>query len=169
MHRGRLIFPVIATIRCLDIAATRAASGYDETFREEALVSSADGLGTPSRINKTDIDVPTQIEEKDWFERLQAMTQGNAPETTLFLTFHLNDLKRLGLWEEDANWGGRPKFVVGDQVMGFKDRYNQQLFKTPDNPGLFFTEVRPTGFLSTQNIIVCVVSDRAQTDRRFER
>ncbi len=80
MHRGRLIFPVIATIRQLDVAATRAASGYDDTFREENLSPTTDGLGESMRENKTDIDVPVQIEERDWFERLQALAQGNAPK-----------------------------------------------------------------------------------------
>jgi hypothetical protein len=138
-------------------------------FDEVALAPTTDGLGESMRENHTDVDVPCQVEEKDYFERLQMMVMGNAPETVIHLTFHLSDLKRLSLWYEDSDWGGRPKLNVGDRIIGFKDRYNQQLFKTPENPGLFIVEVMPTGFLTTHNLIVCRVSDRAKGVRSVER
>ena len=169
VSRGRLIFPTFVTIERLDVEATRVASGYDEIFRETQLSSTADGLGESMRENKTVITVPCQLEEKHFFEKLNMVVQGNAPHTLLFLTFHVGDLKRLGYWYEDNDWGGRPALNVGDQILGFKDRYNQQLFKVPKNPGLYIVEVKPTGFLSTQNLIVCVLGDRAQSSSIAER
>ena len=164
-HRGRLINPITVTIRQLDTAS----SGYDDTFRETSLAPSSDGLGTSERANKPDKNIPCQVEEKDFFEQLNAMMQGDSPNTRLLLTFHINDLKRLGMWQETATWGGRPALKKGDQIIGFKDPYNQQLFKSPENPGLYIEEVMPTGFLTTQNLVVCVIGDRSKGEMGVER
>lgn len=168
IHRGRLLFPVTVTIRRLDTKATATAGGYDDVARETKLTATADGIGESARVNKIDIEIPCQLEQKDFFERLNAMMQGNSPMTRMHLTFHLGDLKKLGLWDESGAWGGRPALSIGDQILGFKDRYNQQLLKVPENPGLFIEEIMPTGFLTTQNLILCIVGDRAKGSRIAE-
>jgi hypothetical protein len=162
MHRGRLIFPIYVTIRRFDPVATEAAGGYDPIAGETKLLPSTDGLGTNARVDYTDIEVPCQAEEKSFFEDLSQMMQGNAPKSEMHLTFHINDLKSLGYWQETAEWGGRCTFAVGDRIIGLRDRWNQQLFKVPENPGLFIQELLPTGFLGTQNLIVAKLSDRSK-------
>lgn len=163
MHRGRLIYPITVTIRRLNPAGTATAGDYDDIAGEAILNSTSDGVGENARHDLTDVDIPVQVEERsELFERLGQMIQGNSPMTKTYLTFHINDLKRLGLWIEDAAWGGRPNLAVGDRILGFKDRYNQQLFKVPENPGLYIDAVTPTGFLTTNNLWVITVSDRAK-------
>lgn len=165
-QRGRLIFPVYVTIRRLDTVATETAGGYDQIFRETTLSPTIDGIGADGRTDKPEVTIPCQVEDKDMFEALNMVQQGNSPRSRILLTFHLSDLKRLSLWDESSEWGGRAKLKVGDRVVGFKDRYNQQLFNVPENPGLYIEEIMPTGFLSTQNLIVCAIGDRAKGDSR---
>lgn len=160
--RGRLIYPVFVTLRRLDPDATALVSGYDNVAGETKLTPTPDGLGQSARVNKTDFELPCQVEERNWFEEQNQMKQGDAPRTMIHLTFHVSDLKRVGLWTESAQFGGRPDLRVNDQVIKFRDRWNQLLWQTPENPGMFIQEVQPTGFLSTQNLVVCVVVDRSK-------
>lgn len=160
-RRGRLIFPILVTVKQLDVATMRTATDYDDVLREPELSASADRLGTKKR-TETTIDVPCQLEEKDASEKLTMMAQGDAPSTQLHITFHVDDLERLGLWKEDAAWGARCSLKKNDRIEGFKDLQGRQLFKVPENPGLFITEVRPTGMMGTQNLVLCVVNDRSE-------
>ena len=162
MRRGRLIFPSVVRIKQLDTEATGNAGDYDETAGEAILTSTADGLGESALQYKTEIELRAQLEERDFFEQLDQFMQGNAPNTRLHLTFHVDDLERAGLWDEQGSWGTRCRLRVGDRVVSFADVKGRELFAVPENPGLFVTEVRPTGFLETQNLVVCVLSDRSK-------
>lgn len=272
-RRGRLLFPVNVEIAQLDTKATRDGGHYDDVARETELAPTADGLGTDERLDRATVTLKCQLESKDFFERLNEYFQGNAPETMLRLTFHMADLERAGLMDDEATratvgnagtpepynlsggealtlkidggfvqtvtflvgdfvtpgsataeevtaainagiaggqaraitsgteveltsdtfglaskiqvtggtansalafptaeqtgtgdvaetYGVRAGLKVGDRILGFKDRYGQQMFKIPDPPGLYIREVNPTGFLETQNLAVVTVGDR---------
>lgn len=159
-RRGRLIFPVNVEIAQLDTKATRDGGYYDDVARETKLAPSADGLGTDQKQERTTVTLKCQLESKDFFERLNMFFQGNAPETILRLTFHMTDLERAGLLDDEATYGVRAGLKVGDRILGFTDRYGQQMFKFPDAPGLYIREVNPTGFLETQNLVVVTIGDR---------
>jgi len=159
-RRGRLLFPVKVEIAQLDTKATRDGGFYDDTARETKLASTADGLGADQKQEKSTVTLKCQLEARDFFERLNMFFQGDAPETVLRLTFHMTDLERAGILDDEATYGVRAGLKVGDRILGFKDRYGQQMFKVPDPPGLYVREVNPTGFLETQNLVVVTVGDR---------
>lgn len=159
-RRGRLLFPVNVQIAQLDTKATRDGGHYDDIARETILEASADGLGTETKQERATITLKCQLESKDFFERLNEFFQGNAPETVLRLTFHMTDLERAGLLDEEATYGARAGLKVGDRILGFTDKYGQQMFKIPDPPGLYIREANPTGFMDTQNLVVVTVGDR---------
>jgi len=162
MRRGRLIYPMIARIRQLDTEATGAAGDYDPIAQEPVLDASTDLQGTSALQYKTEIELECQLEERDFFERLNQVMQGNSPDTTLHLTFHVDGLEKAGLWDEQGVWGTRCRLRIGDRVVSFADKKGREIFAVPPNPGLFITEVRPTGFMGTQNLVVVVLKDRAE-------
>jgi len=161
-RRGRLIFPVWVEIAQLDTKATRDAGAYDDVLRETILDETTDGVGSESRREKAAVLLPCQVEERDYFERLEMYFAGNAPGTILHLTFHLADLERLGKLDNEATHGVRPGLKVNDRIVAFKDRYGQDMYAIPNPPGLFVREVRPTGFLETQNLAVVIIGERKQ-------
>lgn len=163
-RRGRLIFPVQVEIAQLDTKATRDAGLYDDVARETILSATPDGLGAESRREKATVSLPCQLEEKDFFERLEMFFAGNAPGTLLHLTFHMADLERLHLMDNEATHGVRPGLKVGDRIVAFRDRYGQSMFSIPNPPGLYVREVRPTGFMETHNLVVVVVGERRQAE-----
>lgn len=155
-----MIFPVNVEIAQLDTKATRDGGFYDDTARETKLVATADGLGADQKQERTTVTLKCQLESKDFFERLNMFFQGNAPETMLRLTFHMTDIERAGLLDDEATFGVRAGLKVGDRILGFTDKYGQQMFKFPDEPGLYIRAVNPTGFLETQNLVVVTIGDR---------
>lgn len=159
-RRGRLIFPVFVTIAQLDTKATRDGGYYDDVAREVVLEETSDGLGVEKKQEHAEVELPCQPEEKDFFERLNEYMSGNAPETVLRLTFHLSDLERLNRLDDESTRGVRADLKVGDRIVKFADRYRQPMMSIPDPPGLYVTEVLPTGFLETQNLVVVKVGDR---------
>ena len=159
-RRGRLLFPVNVEIAQLDTKATRDGGHYDDTARETTLAPTSNGLGTEQKQEKAPVTLKCQLESRDFFERLNMFFQGNAPETVLRLTFHMTDLERAGLMDDEATYGVRAGLKVGDRILGFTDRYGQQMFKIPNPPGLYVREVNPTGFMDTQNLVVVIVGDR---------
>ena len=65
-----------------------------------------------------------------------------------------------GTGDASEIYGVRAGLKVGDRILGFTDRYGQQMFKIPDPPGLYVREANPTGFMDTQNLVVVTVGDR---------
>jgi hypothetical protein len=161
-RRGRLIFPVHVDIAQLDTKATRDAGAYDDLLRETVLEPTSDGVGSESRKEKGTVRLPCQVEERDYFERLDMYFAGNAPSTILHLTFHLADLERLGKLDNEATQGVRPGLKVNDRIVAFVDRWGQPMYSIPNPPGLYVREVRPTGFLETQNLAVVIIGERKQ-------
>lgn len=163
-RRGRLIFPVTVEIAQLDTKATRDGGFYDDTARETTLAQTSDGLGSDQKQERATVKLKCQLESRDFFERLNELFAGNAPETVLRLTFHMTDIERAGLLDDEATYGVRAGLKVGDRILGFEDRYGQTMFKIPDPPGLYVREVNPTGFLDTQNLVVVTVGDRRRAE-----
>lgn len=159
-RRGRLIFPIKVKIAQLDTKATRDGGYYDDIAREVILEQTADGLGQDKKQEKAIVTLPVQLEEKDFFERLNEFLAGNAPETVMKLTFHLSDLERLTQLDDESTRGVRADIKVGDRIVEFEDRYGQPMMTIPDPPGLYVREILPTGFLDTQNLVVVTVGDR---------
>lgn len=161
MGRGRLLFPYTITIAQLDTDAIDTSPGYDDVFKAPKLTSTPDGVGTTGRQEKTEIDVPAQI-EVDTFEALTQMFSGNVPKSDVILTFHFDDLERLGLTETAAGREGREALKINDRIVRIKDRFGNGVFEPPFPPGLFIKELRPTGFMERRNLVLAFLEDREQ-------
>jgi hypothetical protein len=177
--RGRLINPFLAEIAQLDTVATAAdpdgaagplTSGYDPDFQEPARLPTPGGVQTPStpdrgidaRKEKPAISLPCQV-ETDAFGAQQMLPAGNAPETTLALTFHFQDLERLGM--VDPN--GDATLRVSDRLVAIRrmDGALVQAIRTP--PGLYATKVEPIAFGigGERNLLTVQFGSREQAAR----
>ena len=161
MGRGRLLFPYKVTIAQLDTKAIRDDGNYDDIFKAPTLESTSDGIGTINRQERTEIDVPAQV-MTETFEALNQLFNGNIPDSEIIITFHFRDLKRLGLVETATGREGREALKVNDRIVRIKDRWGNGVLEPPNPPGLFITELRPTGFMEQRNLVCAVLGDREQ-------
>lgn len=143
--RGRLIFPLFAEIYRLDRPAMALWGAIDPDFREPLLVASTDqdhNVGELMRIEMPVVRVPCQVENQQ-FERLQLTPAGNAPISRLVLIFHFRDLEVHGLVDEHT---GNARIQPGDRLGAIVDRELRPQLTPQNPPGLFVSEVRPSGF-----------------------
>lgn len=162
MGRGRLLFPHNITIAQLDTAATESGPpGYDDIFKAPKLTTTADGIGIVGRKEKTPIIVPAQV-EVDTFEDLNQLFSGNVPKTDVFLTFHYDDLIRLGLIETVAGREDREALKVNDRIVKIETLTGEGVFTPPNPPGLYIKELRPSGMMQRSNLIIAILEDREQ-------
>lgn len=164
MGVGRLLFPYIVVIAQLDTFEAGIQNKYDDNFRAPVLTSTPDGIGKVIRFEKSNIEVPAQI-EVDTFEALNQMFSGNVPKSDVILTFHFRDLRRLGLIEFNAGRQGREKLKIGDRIVKIKDRCGNDVFEPPSPPGLYVKELKPSGFMEGRNLLVALLEDREQGAR----
>ncbi len=160
MFLGGLVFPSRVVLAQLDTDSTRAASEYDDDFREPVMVDGdSDGLGEPQRREKPVLRLNAQVATKSYDFAAQGF-DGQVPKTDdLELTFAFEELERLGLRATD----GTPLLVPGDRLVRIEDRTGKVLQTFPDPPGMYLIAARPSGFLGQQcNLLVCTFSDRRQ-------
>ena len=77
--RGRLIFAFLAELHRLDTLATATTPpGYDDDFKELALLDTGDAIGERVRREHAPVLLPCQV-ESDAFEALQSFAAGFRP------------------------------------------------------------------------------------------
>ena len=162
MGRGRLLFPHDITIAQLDTAATETGPpGYDDIFKAPKLTATANGIGTIGRIEKAPIVVPAQV-ETDALDALTQLASGNMPKTDIILTFHFDDLIRLGLVETAAGREDREALKVGDRIVKITSQTGEEVYEPPFPPGLYIKELRHTGYMERRNLVMAILEDREQ-------
>lgn len=158
--RPGLIWPSRVVIAQLDTNATRAASGYDDDFREFTLVDGdGDGIGEAQRVEKAEVTLMAQVATRH-HEFADQAPHGQVPKTdNLELTFAFEDLEAAGLRAAD----GRALLVPGDRLVRIEDQNGNVVHTYPDPPGMFLIAARPSGFLGQQpNLLVCTFADRRE-------
>jgi len=141
--RGRLIFSFLADIRRLDSRVMALEPGFDEDFKEPALLDlDGDGLDDRLRQELPSVMIPCQVEPHT-FEQLQMRAGGDSPRSDLGLLFHFRDLKRLSLVDPST---GSALLRPNDRLAGLYDSQGQliQAIRTP--PGLYIDQAQPRGF-----------------------
>lgn len=164
MGVGRIIFPYLVRIAQLDTFEIDIENKYDDDFKAPILSSTTDGIGKVEREERTEIDVPCQV-EVNTFEVLNEMFSGNVPKSDIILTFHFFDLQRLCLVEDAEGRENRETLRVGDRVVKIMDKLGRDVFEPPYPPGLYITELRPTGFMEQRNLLLAFLEDREQGKR----
>jgi len=170
MPRGRLIFPFQVEIAQLDTTATNAdpdgagplTSGYDDDFKEPALVPSGTTAPPSKPREESVITTRAQIEDES-FEQLEMLATGRSPTGQVILVFHFQVLELEGLVDG----------VTGEALIRVTDRLQAirrwpggdlvQTIRTP--PGLYCVEAMPRSFgLAVQNahrnLLVCTFEPR---------
>jgi hypothetical protein len=141
--RGRLIFAFLAELHRLDTRETALSPpGYDDDFKEPALLDVGEAIGRRVRREHPAVRLPCQV-ESDTFEALQMYAAGHSPRSHLRLVFHFTHLERAGLVDAAT---GDALVRVGDRLGAIYDAAGTlvQSIRTP--PGLYVTEARPIGF-----------------------
>ena len=160
--RGRLIFAFLAELHRLDTLATATTPpGYDDDFKEPALLDTGNAIGERVRREHPPVRLPCQV-ESEAFEALQSFAAGNSPRSHARLVFHFSHLERAGLVDVAT---GDALLRVGDRLGAIFDSTGGlvQAIRTP--PGLYVTEARPTGFglfmpLPRRNLLLVSFDDR---------
>lgn len=161
--RGRLIQQFTAEFARLDTVATDAGGYYDEDFGEVVDIDSdGDGIGELQRQEHATVKVPCQVGANTW-EMLDAMDQGNVPDSDLILWLHFEDLERLSLVGSDGN----SLISTGDRLVSIRNIMTDAVVhevRTP--PGLYVKEARPRGWglnmaAPTRNLLRVTLGDRA--------
>lgn len=152
-----MIFPILAEIYQLDLAGTNSASGYDPVYREIRLTSTADGLGTTARVEKTAIQIPMQFEPSS-LRRLHMMANGDGASGRVVGIMHFADLEAASLVHSTT---GTALIKKGDRL-GALRRMDGVLIETIVNPpGAFVTEALPiTGLGGYRNLLQVTFESR---------
>lgn len=141
--RGRLIFAFLAELHRLDTLATATTPpGYDDDFKEPALLDTGDAIGERVRREHPPVLLPCQV-ESEAFEALQSFAAGNSPRTHARLVFHFSHLERAGLVDAAS---GDALVRVGDRLGAIFDSAGELVQRVRTPPGLYVTEARPIGF-----------------------
>jgi hypothetical protein len=145
--RGRLIQKFLCSLRRLDTKATSevVGGGFDPEFGEEKIVEDASQLGTSSRREHDAVDIPCQVDRRNWGQ--DVMTGGgHDAETEIYLTFHFSDLERMGLVHLSGDLIGTPMVGAGDRMEKLKDYAGNTVQTFPDPPGMFVVGAEQAGF-----------------------
>jgi hypothetical protein len=141
--RGRLVFAFLAQLHRLDTLATATTPpGYDDDFKEPALLDVGNAIGERVRREHPPVLLPCQV-ESDAFEALQSFAAGNSPRSHARLVFHFSHLERAGLVNPTT---GVALVHVGDRLGAIFDSAGQLVQSVRTPPGLYVTEARPIGF-----------------------
>ena len=145
--RGRLIQRFLCELYRLDTQATAvvAGGGYDPVFGEPLPVANGTQTGVPSRREYAPVDVPCQVDRREWDED-KIIPGGHDLLTTIILTFHFRDLEKLGLVQTDPTVLGSPKVGPGDLIGSLKRYTGQTVITFPNPPGLVVVGMEEAGF-----------------------
>lgn len=160
--RGRLIFPFVAELHRLDAHATATTPpGYDDDFKEPALLDAGAALGQRVRREHPPVLLPCQV-ESEAFEALHEFAAGNSPRSHVRLVLHFAHLERLGLVNPKT---GDAMVRVGDRLGALYDGAGMLVQRIRTPPGLYVTEARPAGFglfmaRPRRNLLIVTLDDR---------
>lgn len=157
--RGRLINRFGVQIYRLDPVGTAEDPGYDSTFREVNVQSTADGLGKVERAELAPIVVPGQFSSNLDFLRLQMSNAGNLAEGMFRVLFHFRDLESMGLVETTT---GLAQIKPRDRLGGIYHIKTGALIQTiPNPPGLFVQSADPRfGLGDSRNLLMVTFMSR---------
>lgn len=169
--RGRLINPFLAEIAQLDTVATEAdpdgegplVSGYDDDFKETAIVGTALQPRADTRKEKPLLRVPCQVEVST-LETLEQLSAGASPSSRVTLVFHFEHLEQAGLVHEAT---GTALIRVNDRLVAIYSCDGELVHSVRTPPGLYAIEVQPQSFglgLS-RNLLLVTFQERAISAR----
>lgn len=148
-YRGRLIFPVLADIYRLDLAAVDAAGGFDPVYREIK--------STSTRVEMAVVRIPIQF-EPNALRRLHMFPDGDGSHGRVVGVMHFADLEARSLVHATT---GVCLIKKGDRL-GALRRLDGTLIETIENPtGAFVTEALPiTGLAGERNLLQVTFESR---------
>ncbi len=161
--RGRLVFRFLAEVHRLDTLATATTTpGYDDDFKEPALLDTGDAIGARVRREHPPVLLPCQVESQS-FDALQIFASGNVPASRVLLLCHFRDLERAGLVDPAT---GDALVRVGDRLGALFDSGGALVQRIRTPPGLYVTEARPIGFglfmpRPRRNLLQLVLEERS--------
>ena len=135
-----LIFPVIAEIRRLDVAATP----YDPDFDDPLGPNPADEFsrsGTRGRVEGDPLSIRVQVRD-DEYEQLNALANGDSPTSFFDLTAARTDLLAAGLIGAD----GVGLIRRQDRLVEIRSTAGERLVAFDATPGYYLHEIRPRSF-----------------------
>ncbi len=157
-YRGRLIFPFLAEIARLDLAATQAA-GYDPDFKEPIILPTVNRIGSSSRA-ETLVKVQASLHTPQTSFGLQEAPTGNLNRVDLLLVFHFADLELAGLVEAST---GTSLIKIGDRLNAIYSLDDVLVQKFPNPPGAYVVRASPLfGLRSHRNLLEVAVQSRDQ-------
>lgn len=143
-YRGRLIFPLLADVYRLDLAAINAAGSFDTVYKEIKLTPTSDGIGSSLRLEMAVVQIPVQFEPGS-LRRLHEVANGDLSTGRVIGVMHFVDLEALSLVHSTT---GVSLIKKGDRL-GALRKLDGTLIETIENPpGLFVTEAMPITALS---------------------
>jgi hypothetical protein len=162
--RGSLLYVFLAELHRLDRRSPGPNSPVqmDDEFREPIRIDrNGDGVGKERRHELPPVFVPCQVEPEK-FEEQRLLPSGNAPDSTLDLVMHFRDLEHMGL----VDGAGNAVIAVGDRLGGIYTRSMRPEWTVRNPPGLFVTQVRPSGFglglgRARRNLLIVTFTERA--------
>lgn len=158
MPRGRLIYPMLATIARLDTVANEAAGNYDDDFREPIKRdSNADGLGEEQREEQAEIQIKAQIEtDRGELQRLAGI--GDVPDSAIGLVVHLRELEAASLFDTTT---GELAIHKNDRLVKIDDKRGRRV-RTFDRVPVFCYHARLLdGWIGrTANLALLLFSER---------
>jgi hypothetical protein len=169
MPRGRLIYPFTVEIGLLDTVLMQAdpdatgplVSGYDDEFREPNIQRGA-GSKPGQLIRKETVHFFKAQIEDDTEDMMQAAASGNAPENSIGLVFHYQDLESAGAVQVKA---GKPIIKApGARLISIRDPRDGKLIERYDgDPGFWATQAKSMGFGigPYRNLLLVVFQERA--------
>lgn len=160
--RGRLINAFLVEILRLDQVSTAAdpdgagplTSGYDDVYREPAVLPSTDLLGTDARIEHPAVLIPAQMHTGPTPGQMAALKQtvtGNVASASIQVLVHFEDLERLGLVDPYTK---SALLKVGDRLHAIYTMDGELVQQIMTPPGLYCTEAVPLfGLGGTRNLL----------------
>lgn len=134
--RGRLIFPFMA-----EICRFTGAPVEDPDFKEPVRFDQdGDGVGEPPNVELPALRLRCQV-DAEAYEALRMAASGETPRQGFDLLFHVSDLQRQGLLVD-----GQPLIRPRDRLAGLYDLAGKVVYVVATPPGLYVSQVRPTGF-----------------------
>jgi hypothetical protein len=160
--RGRLINPFLLEIARLDIESTAGdpdgagprTSGYDDVYRETAVLPSGNLIGTDARVEYPLVRVPAQLHTgptPGQLMALKATVTGNVAAAFLQALMMFDDLERLELVDGDTQTA---LVKVGDRLNAIYTMDGVLVQQIPTPPGMYVVQAVPIfGLGGTRNLL----------------
>ncbi len=156
-YRGRLLQRFLVEMCQLDLAGMEEAGYLDKDRKEPIMLPTADGRGTPARLELPLVQIPAQI-EPDSFNRQQLRELGDVKAGVFAVCFHFADLEEMGLVDPESGIA----LIRPSDRMGAIHEMDGTLVQTfPDPPGMYVTEATPQfGLGGKRNLLLVRMQSR---------